>query len=58
VATSGDPDELPGEIRQALAERGVSATDEVSLRVALEQRLPAYTVYRLPPHDVGSADTV
>jgi hypothetical protein len=42
-------DELSGEVRQALAERGVSATDEISLRHELERRLPAYTLYRLPP---------
>jgi hypothetical protein len=40
---------LSGEIRQALAERGISAADEVSLRIALEQRLSAYTLYRLTP---------
>ena len=49
MATYEDLDELAGEMRQALAERGIAATDEVSLRVELEQRLPAYTLYRLTP---------
>jgi hypothetical protein len=42
-------DDLPETIRQALTERGIAATDEVSLRGELEQRLPAYTLYRLTP---------
>jgi hypothetical protein len=37
------------EIRSALVARGVSALDEVSLRLELERHLPTYTLYRLGP---------
>jgi hypothetical protein len=42
-------DQLPGEMLQALAEHGIAATDEVSLRVELERHLSSYTLYRLTP---------
>ncbi len=42
-------DELEDAVRQALAAHGIVATDEVNLRVELERRLPAFTLYRLPP---------
>src|SRR5262245_40006948 len=41
--------ELPSELRQALAARGVAATDEVSLRRALECKVPGYSLLRLTP---------
>jgi hypothetical protein len=49
VLTSSSSDELPEELRRALAESSIVAADEVSLRVELERRLPAYTLYRLTP---------
>jgi len=45
---AGDP-ELPAEVVAELASRGIAARDEVALRVALERRLPGYTLYRLMP---------
>jgi hypothetical protein len=41
--------ELSEEIRSALVVRGVTALDEVSLRLELERHLAAYTLYRLGP---------
>jgi hypothetical protein len=49
MAPSSNADELPDETCHALAARGVTAIDEVSLRVELERLLPAYTLYRLTP---------
>jgi hypothetical protein len=42
-------EDVPENVRVALAERGISAVDEVALRIELERRLPAYTLYRLTP---------
>ena len=48
-----DPDQddppLPDDLRAALAARGLPTGGEVRLRRALEQRLPGYSLYRLPP---------
>jgi hypothetical protein len=49
VPSLSGSNELPDEIQRVLTERGVIAMDEVGLRVELEQRLPAYTLYRLTP---------
>ncbi|MGZ3601178.1 MAG: hypothetical protein ACXWQR_01230 [Ktedonobacterales bacterium] len=43
-----DP-ELPGEVVDALAERGVTENDEVALRQELELRVPGYNLFRLTP---------
>jgi hypothetical protein len=50
-------DQLSDEMRWALADRGITATDEVSLHVELERhlsvgevrRISAYALYRLTP---------
>ena len=42
-------EDVPESVGVALAERGISAVDEVALRIELERRLPAYTLYRLTP---------
>jgi hypothetical protein len=44
-----DTADLPAEIAAALTRQGVSAHDEVGLRVELERHLPGYTLLRLPP---------
>ncbi len=40
---------FPEELSWALAERGVQAQDEVSLRRELERRVPGYNLFRLTP---------
>lgn len=40
---------LAPELVAALEARGVIAFDEVSLRLALEQRVPGYNLFRLTP---------
>ncbi len=40
-------EEIPDAVCQALAEHGIIVVDEVALRIELERRLPAYTLYRL-----------
>jgi hypothetical protein len=42
-------EDVPQTARVALAEHGITTMDEVALRVELERRLPAYTLYRLTP---------
>ena len=42
-------EEIPDAVCQALAEHGITEVDEVALRIELERRLPAYTLYRLTP---------
>ena len=42
-------EDVPESVGVALAERGIAAVDEVGLRIELERRLPAYTLYRLTP---------
>jgi hypothetical protein len=42
-------EQVPETLRAALIEQGITAVDEVALRVALERRLPSYTLYRLTP---------
>jgi hypothetical protein len=49
VPALSSPDELPDEVQRKLVERGITAVDELALRVELERRLPAYTLYRLTP---------
>ena len=44
-----EPLELAPEVVAALAAHGVTATDEVSLRRALEQHTPSYNLFRLSP---------
>jgi hypothetical protein len=41
--------ELPDDLRETLAARGIVATDEVSLRRALEANVPGYSLLRLTP---------
>ncbi len=43
------PERLPNDVAAALAAGGVTAYDEVALRLALEARLSGYTLYRLTP---------
>lgn len=40
---------LPGEVVDALVERGVMQHDEVALRQELEWRVPGYNLFRLTP---------
>ena len=40
---------LPDDVVAALAAHGIAACDEVSLRLALEEHLRGYTLYRLTP---------
>lgn len=40
---------LPADVDAALEARRIAARDEVALRQLLEQHLPGYTLYRLPP---------
>lgn len=49
VAQHPQPEQLPDDVEAALAAHGVTARDEVALRLALEARLPGYTLYRLTP---------
>lgn len=50
---SQDEPPLPDDVRAALRARGLPDdgpdAGEVALRRALEQRLPGYSLYRLPP---------
>lgn len=41
--------EVPDDVASALAAHGVMERDEVALRLALEARLPGYTLCRLTP---------
>ena len=41
--------DVPESVHVALAERGIATVEEVALRIELERRLPAYTLYRLTP---------
>jgi hypothetical protein len=40
---------LPETLREQLAQLGITATDEVALREALEQRVETYTLIKLAP---------
>ena len=42
-------EQLPDDVVAALTERGIVVSGEVALRLALEERLPGYTLYRLTP---------
>jgi hypothetical protein len=43
------PPDLPDDVVAAMQAHGVAARDEVALRLALEEHLPGYTLYRLTP---------
>ena len=43
------PEKLPDDVEAALMTRGIVARDEVALRLALEECLGGYTLYRLTP---------
>lgn len=43
------PPDVPDDVASALAAHGVMERDEVALRLALEARLPGYTLCRLTP---------
>lgn len=43
------PERLPDEVDAALSARAIGARDEVGLRLALEEHLNGYTLYRLTP---------
>ena len=42
-------EQLPDEVEAALTTHGIVARDEVALRLALEECLRSYTLYRLTP---------
>lgn len=44
-----DTSHLPEDIDAALASCGIEVRDEVGLRLALEEHLQGYTLYRLTP---------
>ena len=43
------PDQLSDDLDAALTARGIGVRDEVGLRLALEEHLKGYTLYRLTP---------
>lgn len=49
MALQSSPDQLPDDVEAALAAHNIHARDEVALRLALEQHLRGYTLYRLTP---------
>lgn len=49
MADPPSPDRLPDDVDMALAARGIGVRDEVGLRLALEEHLNGYTLYRLTP---------
>jgi len=49
VAETPSPDQLSDDIDAALTARGIGVRDEVGLRLALEEHLKGYTLYRLTP---------
>jgi hypothetical protein len=49
VTPGGDDAPFPDDVSHALAERGVEAQDEASLRRELERRVPGYNLFRLTP---------
>jgi hypothetical protein len=40
---------LPEQLQRDLAQRGITAFDEIALREALEQRVETYTLVKLAP---------
>ena len=42
-------EKLPDEVEEALTTHGIVVRDEVALRLALEECLRGYTIYRLTP---------
>lgn len=48
-SASSEESDLPADLRDALALRGIVETGEVALRQALEERVPGYSLYRLTP---------
>ncbi|MGE5334018.1 MAG: hypothetical protein ACM3N4_04895 [Nitrososphaerota archaeon] len=49
MAQRSSLEDLPEEVEAALMARGIATRDEVGLRLALEQHLGGYTLYRLTP---------
>lgn len=49
MAETPSPDQLSDDIDAALTARGIGVRDEVGLRLALEEHLKGYTLYRLTP---------
>lgn len=49
MAQQPSSEQLPDDVVAALQARGIAARDEVSLRLALEEYLKGYTLYRLTP---------
>jgi hypothetical protein len=47
--TTPHADRLSDDVDAALAARGIEVRDEVGLRLALEEHLKGYTLYRLTP---------
>ena len=43
------PEQLPDDVEAALMTHGIVVRDEVALRLALEECLRGYTLYRLTP---------
>lgn len=41
--------ELPDDVAAQLAARGITARDEIALRLELERHAPSYTLFRLNP---------
>ena len=41
--------ELPEDVRRALTDRGITATEEVALRCLLESCVSSYNLFRLSP---------
>lgn len=53
MADTPSPDRLPDDVDMALATRGIGVRDEVGLRLALEEHLKGYALYRLTPAAAG-----
>jgi hypothetical protein len=49
VAGTPSPERLPDDVEAALSACGISVRGEVGLRLALEEHLKGYTLYRLTP---------
>lgn len=49
MAETPSPDQLSDDIDAALTARGIGVRDEMGLRLALEEHLKGYTLYRLTP---------
>lgn len=49
MAQQPSQEKLPDDVKAALMTHGIVARDEVGLRLALEEYLGGYTLYRLTP---------